>query len=82
MFAFAKFKIITGTVRALCLSCGKEGIVKNCLIICVCINVEILVRLLCVLGRECNHESSWELMQARKASPVNVLGACYWRHLR
>lgn len=43
MFAFAKFEIITGTVRALCLSCGKEGIVKSCLIIRVCINVEILL---------------------------------------
>lgn len=61
VFGFAKFfKIIMGKVRALYLSRGGEGIVKSCFIICVWINIQILLSLLCPLGCECKYGSPWE----------------------
>lgn len=81
LFGFAKFLSIVGKVRALCLSCGGKGIVKSCFIICVWINVQILLSLLCPSGCEYKYGSPWEWIEARKTSHVNILGGAYCRHL-
>jgi len=52
LFGFAKFLSIVAKVRALCLSCRGEGIVKSCFILCFWVNVQILQSLLGPLSCE------------------------------